>query len=70
MAIARQLWSWSRLIWLLVVLGAGPAGCKSPEEGRPRGGGAGADGGNYHARPIHAPSKLDGTKDVPEPFRI
>ena len=40
-------------------------GCTSPEDGRPRGGGAGGDGGNYRKLPIHAPSKIDGTKSVP-----
>jgi hypothetical protein len=38
------------------------AGCASPEDGRPRGGGPGADGGNYLSKPIHVPSKIDGTK--------
>jgi hypothetical protein len=37
-------------------------GCHSPEDGRSRGGGPGADGGNYRQKPIHAPSKLDGSK--------
>lgn len=46
---------------LLAVLGC-PA---SPEDGRPRGGGAGADGGNYRNKPVHAPSKLDDTKPIP-----
>ncbi len=41
-------------------------GCSSPEDGRPRGGGAGGDGGNYHNKPIHAPSKIDGTKQLPQ----
>jgi hypothetical protein len=44
------------------ILAAGMAGCASPEDGRARGGGPGADGGNYGRKPIHAPSKLDGTK--------
>jgi hypothetical protein len=44
-------------------------GCASPEDSRPRGGGAGADGGNYNGKPIHAPSKIDGTKQVPDPFQ-
>lgn len=38
------------------------AGCASPEDGRQRGGGPGADGGNYSGKTIHVPSKLDGTK--------
>ncbi len=42
-------------------------GCQSPEEGRPRGGGPGGDGGNYRGKPIHAPSKLDGTKPLNTP---
>lgn len=41
------------------------AGCPaSPEAGRLRGGGAGADAGNYRVKPIHAPSKIDGTKSL------
>jgi hypothetical protein len=46
------------------------AGCSSPEDGRPRGGGPGADGGNYRGKPIHAPSKIDGTKPLPNPFPL
>jgi hypothetical protein len=42
--------------------------CRSPEDGRPRGGGPGGDGGNYHKQPVHVPSKLDGTKQVPNAF--
>ena len=37
-------------------------GCDGPEAGRARGGGHGADGGNYSEGKIHAPSKIDGTK--------
>ena len=44
------------------------AGCTSPEDGRTRGSGPGGDGGNYSNKPIHAPSKIDGTKQVPHPF--
>ncbi len=40
------------------------ASCRSPEDGRPRGGGPGADGGNYAARPVHAPSKIDATRPI------
>lgn len=41
------------------------AGCpSSPEADRARGGGRGADGGNYLARPVPAPSKINGTKDL------
>jgi hypothetical protein len=40
------------------------AGCASPEDGRPRGGGRGADGGNYLKKPVHAPSKIDSTRSV------
>ncbi len=68
MPIARP--RWTRSTWFMLVLAGSLAGCASPEDGRPRGGGAGADGGNYHSKPIHAPSKLDGTKRVPEPFRV
>jgi hypothetical protein len=39
-------------------------GCASPEDGRARGSGPGGDGGNYRVKPIHAPSKIDGTKDL------
>jgi len=46
------------------------AGCASPEDGRPRGGGPGADGGNYRGKPIHAPTKIDGTKPLPNPFPL
>lgn len=38
------------------------SGCASPEDGRPRGGGRGGDGGNYLDKPVHAPSKIDGTR--------
>lgn len=38
------------------------SGCKSPEDGRPRGGGHGGDGGNYTRGAVHAPSKIDGTR--------
>jgi hypothetical protein len=46
------------------------AGCASPEDGRLRAGGAGADGGNYQAKPIHAPSKIDNTKSLPNRFPL
>lgn len=46
------------LLSLLIPL----SGCTSPEDGRPRGGGPGADGGNYRPGAVHAPSKIDGTK--------
>ena len=39
-----------------------PVGCRSPEDGRPRGGGNGGDGGNYRVGKVHVPSKLDGTR--------
>ena len=38
------------------------SGCASPEDGRPRGGGHGGDGGNYVPGAVHVPSKIDGTK--------
>ncbi|GIW88091.1 MAG: hypothetical protein KatS3mg108_2415 [Isosphaeraceae bacterium] len=48
---------------ILVLLGVlATASCASPEDGRPRGGGAGADGGNYPAKPIPVPSKITGTR--------
>jgi hypothetical protein len=40
------------------------AGCRSPEDGRPRGGGAGGDGGNYRQKPVPVPSKLDASKPL------
>jgi hypothetical protein len=52
-----------RLACALLALAS--AGCASPEDGRPPGGGPGADGGNYLGKPIRAPSKLDGTKPAP-----
>jgi hypothetical protein len=45
-----------------LMLAVAMTGCASPEDGRARGGGPGADGGNYRLKPIHAPSKLDGTR--------
>ncbi|WP_435008389.1 hypothetical protein P12x_005608 [Tundrisphaera lichenicola] len=39
-------------------------GCNSPENGRPRGGGNGGDGGNYVRGRIDPPSKIDATKDL------
>jgi hypothetical protein len=42
------------------------SGCKGPEDGRVRGGGPGGDGGNYRSKPIHADSKIDGTRDLSE----
>lgn len=39
-------------------------GCQSPEDGRPRGGGHGGDGGNYRRGAVHVPSKIDGTKSI------
>jgi hypothetical protein len=50
------------LLPLFLILTGGMTGCASPEDGRLRGDGPGADGGNYERKPIHAPSKLDGTK--------
>ncbi len=38
--------------------------CSSPEDGRPRGGGHGGDGGNYVRGRIEPPSKIDATKDL------
>ncbi len=56
-------WFWSTSIVAVMAVG-----CNSPENGRVRGGGPGGDAGNYHQKPVHAPSKLDGTKDVDSPF--
>ncbi len=47
---------------ILVGLIAIAGGCTSPEDGRPRGGGHGGDGGNYVRNAVHVPSKIDGTK--------
>lgn len=40
------------------------AGCQSPEDGRPRGGGHGGDAGNYFAGKIKPASKIDASKDL------
>ena len=61
---------WIRVVALLGLTVLPFAGCASPEDGRPRGGGAGADGGNYRGKPIHAPSKIDRTKPLPNPFPL
>jgi hypothetical protein len=53
-----------RLALLLAL--AIPLGCNGPENGRVRGGGPGGDGGNYRSKPIHAASKIDGTRDLRE----
>lgn len=47
---------------LTLALAVALSGCKSPENGRPRGGGHGGDGGNYIPGAVHPPSKIDGTK--------
>ena len=39
------------------------AGCHSPEDGRPRGGGHGGDAGNYSGK-IKPASKIDASKDL------
>ena len=39
------------------------AGCRDPEDGRPRGGGTAATG-NYVRGHVHPPSKIDATKDL------
>jgi hypothetical protein len=53
----------SRTLQALFLVGAVVlSGCASPEDGRPRGGGHGGDGGNYRPGAVHVPSKLDGTK--------
>jgi hypothetical protein len=56
-----------RYIVLSLILLLNLSGCKSPEDGRPRGGGHGADGGNYAPDGIHVPSKIDGTKTWLQP---
>ncbi len=53
-----------RAIAALVMVVSSFAGCRSPEDGRPRAGGRGGDGGNYRSKPIHAPSKIDATRDL------
>jgi hypothetical protein len=53
---------------LLAAAACAIVGCHSPEDGRPRGGSPGGDGGNYRQKPVHVPSKLDGTNEVPNPF--
>jgi hypothetical protein len=47
---------------ILLGLALWAAGCSSPEDGRPRGGGPGADAGNYQSLPLPVPSKLDGSR--------
>jgi hypothetical protein len=44
------------------IMFAALVGCTSPEDGRSRGDRSGGDGGNYASRPVHVPSKIDGTK--------
>jgi hypothetical protein len=56
-----------RGVLLLLIFLLNVAGCKSPEDGRPRGGGHGGDGGNYVPNALHVPSKIDGTKTWPQP---
>jgi hypothetical protein len=61
-----------RPFWLSAIvlsgLAAALAGCHSPEDGRLRASGHGGDGGNYSNKPVHVPSKLDGTKSVNDAF--
>ena len=52
------------LLLLITLSGLALPGCDSPEVGRPRGGGHGADGGNYVPGGIEPPSKIDSTKDL------
>jgi hypothetical protein len=61
---------WIRFVATLGLAILPIAGCTSPEDGRLRAGGAGADGGNYRGKPIHAPSKIDATKPLPNPFPL
>ena len=51
-----------RLAITLVLVVLLVSGCNSPENGRPRGGGSGGDGGNYKPGAVYVPSKIDGTK--------
>jgi hypothetical protein len=48
----------------VLAMGLVLAGCRSPEDGRPRGGGRGGDAGNYDRGRAHPPSKIDSTKDL------
>ncbi len=54
-------------ILLFAVYVVSLAGCASPEDGRARDGGPGGDGGNYRSKPLHVPSKIDGTKAIRGP---
>lgn len=56
----------NKLLFMIVFTISGLAlpGCDSPENGRPRGGGHGGDGGNYVRGEIHPPSKIESTKDL------
>jgi hypothetical protein len=70
---ANRRAAYRRGFWFVASLGLAIfpiAGCAAPEDGRPRGGGPGADGGNYRGKPIHAPSKIDNTKPLPNPFPL
>ena len=55
-----------RLAWRLPWIGLALvlAGCRSPEDGRPRGGGPGGDARNLIPGRVHPPSKIDATKDL------
>jgi hypothetical protein len=59
----------SSLVFALGTLVLFVSGCASPEDGRGRGGGPGGDGGNYLGKPIHAPSKIDGTRPAANPVQ-
>jgi hypothetical protein len=53
-----------RPLWPALICAVALAGCHDPEDGRPRGGGHGGDGGNYLQGRVQPPSKIDGTKDL------
>jgi hypothetical protein len=52
----------ARRLAAAVGLAAALAGCPSPEDGRPRGGGPGGDARNVPSAGVQPPSKIDGTK--------
>ncbi len=54
----------SKIVVAVILASTLGAGCHSPENGRPRGGGHGGDAGNYQAGKIKPASKIDATKDM------
>jgi hypothetical protein len=57
------------LLRLLIAVALAAGGCASPEDGRARGGGPGASGGNVPASGVPVPSKIDGSRELPAGMR-